>query len=119
MGLVFCTSKSPATAPEICLMASRPPLVTPSGRLDVAQWQVSLTEDAKVEYRPVGLQERQEGGKVNNGAVHNLRLLTSPGPAHATNNFSPNEYRGVVNSSALAVYKGSTQEIKVETESKD
>ena len=39
-----------------------------------------------------------------------------------TNNFAPNEYRGVVNSSGLAVYKGSTQEIKVQrkvkTESK-
>ena len=32
----------------------------------------------------------------------------------ATNNFAPNEYRGVVNSSDLAVYKGSTQEIKVQ-----
>ena len=31
-----------------------------------------------------------------------------------TNNFAPNEYRGVFNSSSLAVYKGSTQEIKVE-----
>ena len=31
-----------------------------------------------------------------------------------TNNFAPNEYRGVVNSSGLVVYKGSTQEIKVE-----
>ena len=30
-----------------------------------------------------------------------------------TNNFAPNEYRGVVNSSGLAVYKGTTQEIKV------
>ena len=29
-----------------------------------------------------------------------------------TNNFAPNEYRGVVNSSGLVVYKGSTQEIK-------
>ena len=39
-----------------------------------------------------------------------------------TNNIAPNKYRGVVNSSGLAVYKGSTQEIKVElnvkTESK-
>jgi len=39
-----------------------------------------------------------------------------------TDNFAPNEYRGVVNSSGLAVYKGSTQEIKVQlkvrTESK-
>ena len=31
-----------------------------------------------------------------------------------TNNFAPNEYRGVVNSYGLAVYKGSTQEIKVQ-----
>ena len=39
-----------------------------------------------------------------------------------TDNFAPNEYRGVANSSVLAVYKGSTQEIKVQrkvkTESK-
>ena len=35
-----------------------------------------------------------------------------------TNNFAPNEYIGVVNSSGLAVYKGSMQEIKAETESK-
>ena len=26
---------------------------------------------------------------------------------HTTNNFAPNEYRGVVNSSGLVVYKGS------------
>ena len=51
---------------------------------------------------------------MNNGVVHNLRLLTSPGPAHTANNFAPNEYKGVVNSSDLAVYKGSTQEIKVQ-----
>src|SRR3954466_13940855 len=37
-----------------------------------------------------------------------------------TNNFAPNEYRGVVNPSSLAVYKVSTQEIMiVATESKD
>ena len=30
-----------------------------------------------------------------------------------TNNFSPNEYRGVVNSFGIDVYKRSTQEIKV------
>ena len=35
-----------------------------------------------------------------------------------TNNFAPNEYRGVVNSSGLAVYKGSMQEIKGTKESK-
>ena len=73
-------------------MASRPSLVTLSGSFDVAQQQVSLSEDAKVEYRPVGLQERQVGGKVNNGAVHNSRFLTSPGPTHTTSNFAPNEY---------------------------
>ena len=31
---------------------------------------------------------------------------------HKTNNFAPNEFRGVVNSSGLVVYKGSTQKIK-------
>ena len=93
-------------------MASRPSLVTPSGRFDVAQQQVSLSKDAKVEYRPVGLQERQVGGKVNNGAVQNSRLLTSPRPAHKTSNFAPNEYRGVVNPSGLAVYKGSNKKEK-------
>ena len=45
------------------ILTSRSSLVTPSGRLDVAQKQVSLSEDAKVEYRLVGLQERQVGGK--------------------------------------------------------
>src|SRR3954464_8484420 len=99
-------------------MASRPSLVTPSGRFDVAQQQVSLRKDAKVEYRPVGLQEQQVGGKVNKASF--TILLTSPGPAHTTSNFAPNEYRGVVNPSGLAIYNGSTQEIKVVvTESKN
>src|ERR1043165_9946619 len=31
---------------------------------------------------------------------------------HKTNNFAPNEYRGVVNSSGLVVYKGSMQDIE-------
>ena len=44
---------------------------------------------------------------MNNGAVHNSGLLTSPGPAHTTNNFAPNEYRGVLNPSGLVVHKGS------------
>ena len=36
------------------------------------------------------------------------------------NNFAPNEYRGVVNPSGFAVYKGSTQEVMiVAAESKD
>ena len=44
----------------------------------------------------------------------NLRLLTSPRPANKANNFAPNEYRGVFNSSGLVVYKGSnTRDKKV------
>ena len=44
---------------------------------------------------------------MNNGVVHNSRLLTLPGPAHTTDNFAPNEYREVANLSGLVVYKGS------------
>ena len=69
----------------------------------------SLSKDAKVEYRPVGLQEIQVGVTALDVALH-----------IATNNFAPNEYREVVNPSGLAVYKGSTQDIMiVATESKD
>ena len=50
---------------------------------------------------------------MNNGAVHNSRLLTSPGPAHTTSNFASNEYRGVVNPFGLVVYKGSMEEIMI------
>ena len=63
-------------------LASRSTLVTPSGRLRYNVAAVSLSKDAKVEIEPVGLQEQQEGVKVNNGTVHNLGLLTLPGPAH-------------------------------------
>ena len=51
--------------------------------------------------KPAGLQEIQVGV-----TVHDVDLHTD------TNNFAPNEYRGVFNSSGLVVYKGSTQEIK-------
>ena len=64
---------------------------------------ISLSEDTKV-IEPVGLQELQEGV-----TALDVDLQTD------TNNFAPNEYRGVVNSSSLAVYKGSTQEIIVAT----
>ena len=73
---------------------------------------------------PVGLTEIQEG---DNGARNYFGLrrqnLGGCQDLHTeTNNFAPNEYRGVVNSSGLAVSKGSTQEIivqlKVRTESK-
>ena len=74
---------------------------------DVDSSKISLGKDTKVEIEPVGLQVLRVGGKVNNGAVHNSRLLTLPGPAHTTNNFAPNEFREVVNLSGLVVYKGS------------
>ena len=68
----------------------------------------SLGEDTKV-LTPVGLAEIQEGVTALDVDLHT-----------ATNNFAPNEYRGVVNSFGLAVYKGSTQEIIiVATESKN
>ena len=73
--------------------------------LDVAHQQVYLSEDAKVEYRPVGLQQIQVGGRVNNEPFE--ILLTQPGPAHTTSNFAPNKYKGVVNPSGLALYNGS------------
>ena len=63
--------------------------------------------------KPVGLRRYK---KMSTAPEINVDLHT------ATDNFAPNEYRGVVNSSGLAVYKGSTQEIKAElkvkTESK-
>ena len=51
----------------------------------------------------VGLKEIQEGVTALDVDLHTT-----------TNNFAPNEYRGVVNSSGLVVYKRSKQEIKVE-----
>ena len=65
----------------------------------------------RLSIEPVGLQEIQEGVTALDVDLHTT-----------TNNLAPNEYRGVVNSSGLAVYKGSTQEIKeqkkVKTENK-
>ena len=57
----------------------------------------------RLSIEPVGLQEIQVGV-----TVLDMDLQTN------TDNFAPNEYIGVVNSSGLAVYKGSTQEIKVQ-----
>ena len=61
-------------------------------------------------------------GFTNEGREINI-ITSHIGDLHTeTNNFAPNEYRGVVNSSGLAVYKGSKKEIivqlKVRTESK-
>ena len=50
----------------------------------------------------------------NNGAVYNLEGCLLDRNLHTTtNNFAPNEYRGVVNPSSLIVYKGSKQGWKV------
>ena len=56
----------------------------------------------RLSIEPIGLKDIQVGV-----TAHDVDLHTT------TNNFAPNEYRGVVNSSGLVVYKGSTQEIKV------
>ena len=56
---------------------------------------------------PIGLQEQQEGGKVKNGVVYNQGCLLDLELHTSTNNFAPNEYRGVANPSGLAFYKGS------------
>jgi len=61
----------------------------------------------RLSIEPIGLQEIQVGVTTLDVDLHT-----------ATNNFAPNEYRGVVNSSGLSVYKGSMQEIIVATESK-
>ena len=45
--------------------------------------------------------------KVSTAPDINMDLHTD------TDNFAPNEYRGVVNSSDLVVYKGLTQEIMI------
>ena len=50
----------------------------------------------RLSIEPVGLQETQVGVTALDVDLHT-----------DTNNFAPNEYRGVVNSSGLVVYKGS------------
>ena len=90
---------------------SCPSLVTPSGRFEMQcsgnfpRWR----------YQGLSPADSQRYKKVSTAQ----KLLPDwrrgwRGPAHTTSNFAPNEYRGVVNSSGLAVYKGSTQEIKVQ-----
>ena len=60
------------------------------------QQQVSLGEDTKV-IEPVGLKRYK---KVSMTPEINVDLHTT------TDNFAPNEYGGVVNSSGLVAYKG-------------
>ena len=57
----------------------------------------------RLSIEPVGLQEILVGVTALDVDLHTV-----------TNNFAPNEYKGFVDSSGLVVYKGSTQEIKVE-----
>ena len=51
--------------------------------------------------------------------IDTIGVTTLDVDLHKTNNFAPNEFRGVVNSSGLVVYKGSTQEIKGTSKSKN
>src|SRR4051812_13094939 len=89
------------------LMTSRPSLVTPSGRFEMYRSsKFPLAKMPRLSIEPVGLQEIQVGGEVNNGTIHNSRLLTSPTHAHTTSYFAPNECKGVVNPFGLAIYKG-------------
>ena len=90
-------------------------LVTPSGRLDIDSSKFPSVKIPR--FVSGGLTEIQEG--VNGAEIvagQETRLTWTC--THTTSNFAPNKYRGVVNSSGLAVYKGSTQEIKSATESK-
>src|SRR4051812_32900058 len=98
-------------------MASRPSLVTPSGRFEM-QWSGNFPQCRYQGYRTSRTpRDTSRCQRCRNccqtGDEVDVDLHTD------TNNFSPNEYRGVVNSSGLAVYKGSTQEIITSTESKD
>src|ERR1041385_7211563 len=68
---------------------------------------ISLSEDAKVEYRTNRTPITTSRWQSEQWCRLQPRLLTLPGPAHTTDNFSPNEYREVVNPSGLDVYKGS------------
>ena len=67
-----------------------------------------LAKMLRLSIKPVALQEIQVGVTTLDVDLHT-----------DTNNFAPNEYTRVVNSSVLAVYKGLTQEIITSTESKD
>ena len=66
----------------------------------------------RLSIEPVGLSNIQVGCKVNNGTVHNQCCLLHLDLHMATNNFAPNEYRGVVNPSGLVVYKGSNGRVE-------
>ena len=112
-----CTSfESPATAPEICLMQSGQlsSLVTPCGRLDVDSSKFPSVKIPRFVSRRTRRDTRRCQRRQNLlpiGDEVDVDLHTD------TDNFAPNEYRVVVNSSGLAVYKGSRD--KSATESKN
>src|SRR3954469_22958913 len=87
---------------KIPLMASRPSLVTPSGRFEMQRsgsfpWQ--RYQGSNPQRLPISTRRCQS---LTAPCISNQR-----GPAHKTNTFVPNEYREVVNPSGLIVYKGS------------
>ena len=86
---------------------------------DVDSSRISLGKDTKVEIEPVGLQVLREGGKVNNGAVHNRGCLLYLDLHTQQVTLFPTKFREVVNLSGLVVYKGSnTRGNKSATEKK-
>ena len=89
------------------VMASRPSLVTPSGRFEMHR--SSKFPSVKIprlsnQYDSRDTSRWQQRQKI--AVVVDLHI--------DTNNSAPNEYKGVVNSSGLVVYKGLTEEIKVQ-----
>src|SRR4051812_37120696 len=100
-------------APEITLMASRPLLVTQSGRLTCSVPVISLGKDTKVEIELAGLQERQEGGKVNNGTVHNRGCLIHLDLHTQQITLLPTSTEGLSIPPALLFTKDQTQEIMI------
>ena len=90
-------------------MASRPSLVTPSGRFEMQE--SSKFPPAKIpRFVSGGLTEIQVGvngaRSLPDGDKVNVDLHTT------TNNFAPNKYREVVNLSGLVVYKESKHKWK-------
>src|SRR4051812_15371422 len=84
------------------LMASRPLLVTQSGRYEMRHNNKFPSVKIPRFMSSVGLQQQQVGDNgARNLARFDVDLHTT------TDNFAPNEYREVVNFSGLAVYKGS------------
>ena len=83
-------------------MASRPSLVTPSGRFEMqCSGSFPLAKMPRIDF-PETPGFNKKVPTANGAGISNQR-----GPAHNTNNFAPNEYREVVNPSGLVVYKGS------------